>query len=121
MNLDAILASSPINQTAARVVSRRRGIEEPTNMAREEIVALKARLERKQRLLKRVLGITTKAQHKNLVYRMNTGRMMLTERGKNEPRSALEYKLVGEQIQRLNVRLSELRAERRAVAMAERV
>jgi hypothetical protein len=116
MNIDAILTSSPINQTAARVVSRRRGIEEATSMAREELVALKDRLERKQRLLKRVLGITTKAQHKNLLYRMNTGRMMLTERGKREPRSALEYKLVGEQIWRLNERLCEMRAERRAIA-----
>jgi hypothetical protein len=112
MNLDRILTSAPINQTAARVVSRRRGLEEASSMGREEIIEIVARLERKLRLLKLVLGIKTKAQHHNLVWKFNKG--FKTTRFKENPRSVIEYKRVGEEMQRLIRRLAEMKKEAKA-------
>lgn len=117
MNLDRILTSSPVNTTAARVVGRRRGIEDPGSLSREELIEIVNRLERKLRLLKVVLGITTKAQHKNLVWKFNKG--FKSNRFKSDPRAVIEYKRCGEEKQRLSRRLQELRAERRAIAEAE--
>jgi hypothetical protein len=112
VNIDRILASAPVNTTAARVVSRRRGLEEPSAMTRDEILALIERLQRKLRLLKVVLGIKTRAQHKNLVWKFNKG--FKSTRFKADPRSVVEYKRVGEQLQRLCARVSEINAEAKA-------
>lgn len=117
MNIDRILASSPINQTAARVVSSPRTPAPMGELTREELVYLWSRLERKLRLLKQVLKITSKAQHTNLINAIKRGRrnrpgvgmLRLTA----NPRAALEYKRVGEEMQRMQVRISELKAAAR--------
>jgi hypothetical protein len=122
MNLDAILTSAPINQTAARVVSSPRSPVPMGDISREELIHLWSRLERKLRLLKQVLKITSKAQHKNLVHAINSGRrgrpgvgmLRLTA----NPRTALEYKRVGEEMKRMQDRIRELNAEAKAARSA---
>jgi hypothetical protein len=114
MNLDRILTSAPINHTAARVVSSPRNPAPDGDLTREELLYLWSRLQRKHRLLKQVLKITSKAQHKNLIHAINSGRrnrpgvgmLRLTA----NPRSALEYKRVGEEMQRLAERIREMSA-----------
>jgi hypothetical protein len=118
MNIDRILASTPINQTAARVVSSSRNPVPMGDLSREELIYLRSRLERKLRLLKQVLKITSKAQHKNLMHAINSGRrnrpgvgmLRLTA----NPRTALEYKRVGEEMQRMQDRIRELRLRGKA-------
>lgn len=111
MNLDRILTSSPVNQTAARVVSRKRGSVETTgDLTREELTSILDRLQRKLRLLKVVLRIDTKAKHANLTYKARRG--MRTYRGAANPRSVNEYLRVGQEIQRMSRALSEIRAKK---------
>jgi hypothetical protein len=109
---DAVLASAPINGTAASVVAQSRAPASQGDMGPDEIKAIIDRLVRKQRLLKRVLGISSKAQHKNLMYRMNSVRRAVgVTRFQGNPRSAVEYKRLGIEINRLNARVCELRKE----------
>lgn len=118
MDLDRILTSVPVNRSAASVVSWRRVAIPAGELTRDELIALNTRLERKLRLLKQVLRITSKAQHVNLLNAIKSGRrnkpgvgmLRLTA----NPRTALEYKRVGEEMQRMQTRLAELRAEARA-------
>lgn len=113
MNLDRILSSAPVNQTAARVTASSRHPAPVGDLTRAELVFLSQRLERKLRLLKKVLRITSKAQHTNLINAIKSGRrnrpgvgmLRLTA----NPRTALEYKRVGEEMQRMQGRISELR------------
>jgi len=113
VNLDRILTSSPVNKTAARVVSSSRNPMPVGDLSREELVYLSSRLERKLRLLKQVLKITSKAQHANLIYAIKNGRrnrpgvgmLRLTA----NPRAALEYKRVGEEMQRMQSAIRELK------------
>lgn len=113
MNIDRIFTSAPINMTAARVVSSPRTPQPLTDLTREELLYLRSRLERKLRLLKQVLRITSKAQHTNLINAIKSGRrnrpgvgmLRLTA----NPRAALEYKRVGEEMQRMQDRIRELR------------
>jgi hypothetical protein len=115
VNLDRILASAPINKTAARVTGIRRGIAPAGDMTRDELVELMDRLQRKLRLLKVVLRIDTKAKHKNLVYKATHG--MRSYRGKANPRAVDEYIRVGHEIQRMNRTLQAMRAERKGLAV----
>lgn len=88
------------------------------DLTREELVFLSSRLERKLRLLKKVLRITTKAQHINLMYAIRhyrghdkpgTGMLRL---GAN-PRAVFEYKRIGEEMQRMQARIHELKLKRK--------
>jgi hypothetical protein len=121
VNIDRILASAPINQMAARVTSSPRHLVPMGDLSRDELIYLRSRLERKLRLLKQVLKITSKAQHANLINAIKSGRrnrpgvgmLRLTA----NPRSALEYKRVGEEMQRMQDRICQLkRATREATA-----
>lgn len=113
MNIDRILASAPINQSAAKVVSSPRHPAPMGDLSREELIFLRTRLERKLRLLKQVLKITSKAQHTNLINAIKSGRrnrpgvgmLRLTA----NPRAALEYKRIGEEMQRMQQRICELK------------
>lgn len=113
MNIDRILTSAPVNQTAARVVSSPRTPQPLTDLTREELLYLRSRLERKLRLLKQVLRITSKAQHTNLINAIKSGRRNRPGTGMlrltANPRAALEYKRVGEEMQRMQERISELK------------
>lgn len=115
MNLDAILASVPVNKTAARVTGIRRGIAPAGDLSRAEVVELLDRLQRKLRLLKAVLRIDTKAKHKNLIYKATRGQH--SYRGAANPRGVDEYLRVGHEIQRMNRALQVMRAERKGVAV----
>lgn len=120
MNIDRILASAPINQTAARVVSSSRTPVPMGDLTRDELIYLNSRLERKLRLLKQVLRIASKAQHTNLINAIKSGRrnrpgvgmLRLTA----NPRAALEYKRVGEEMQRMQERIRELKCAAKQAA-----
>jgi len=87
-------------------------------MTRNELAALVQRLSRKHRLLKRVLEIKTKRQHKNVTYKALKGiRQYQTEK---EPRSLTEYLRCGKEIQRLTNELSEMRKARQSAAQTAR-
>ena len=120
MNIDRILASAPIDRMAARVVSSSRATATVGDLTREELALLLERLERKQRLLKRVLNITTKTQHKNLMSAMKIGRRNKPAQGlsrlKANKRAAFEYKRVGEDMYRLIERIRELKRSAQGAA-----
>ena len=117
MNLEEILVRSPVNSMARQVTSQKNVSEEDKPISTNEIVLLVTRFSRKQRLLKLVLGIKTKAQHKNTIYRFNAGFKQF--RASKEPRAMAEYVICGREIQRLNYELSEMRRARRFVAELE--
>ena len=117
MNLDAIFVRSPINRLAATVTSQRRVAVQDEPLSREELAYIVQRLTRKLRLLKEVLGIKSKAQHRNLVWKTNKG--IRNYRAEKEPRAVIEYKRVGEEIQRMNAELAILRKCRQAAAKQE--
>lgn len=118
MDLDAILAAEPINGTARRVTSQRGAATEDTPLSREELVELVNRLQRKHRLLRRVLGIKNNSQHQNTLYKARHG--IRQYRAAKEPRSLTEYVRCGQEMQRLIQELAELRKVRRFVAEAQR-
>lgn len=117
MNLHSILTSSPIDSAARRVTSQAGCATDAALLSREELAALVQRLSRKQRLLKLVLGITNKRQHKNTVYKAGKGLKQF--RAAKEPRALTEYRLCGREIARLNDELANLRRLRQMVANAE--
>ncbi len=116
MDLHAILVRAPVNRLAASVVSQRRVAAADTPLSREELAYLLDRLGRKQRLLKMVLGIKTKAQHTNLRYKHS--RRLPQFRQQQEPRAFTEYIRVGNDMQRLSRELAALRQARRIAALA---
>lgn len=112
---DAVLASRPVNSTARSVIGQRRCAEASEDMGRQELIELVNRLSRKQRLLKLVLGVKSKAQHANLIAALKGKHYGSGEfRAYGNPRAAVEYKRVGEEMQRLNRRISELNWEHKA-------
>mgnify|MGYP003442244262 FL=1 len=110
--LESVLACAHLNSTAASVVSQKGGSSNDAPMSREEIIALMSRLLRKQRLLKRVLRIDTKAKHKNLMWKLN--RNLDSYRFSENPRAVIEYALLGRQCQILNAELNKMRLERKS-------
>jgi hypothetical protein len=106
LDLHAILIRAPVNRLAARVVSQRDLGLDSYELQREEICCLIDRLRRKHKLLKHVLKIKTKAQHKNLMYKHSKG--LKQYRKQNEPRAFSEYLIVGREIQRLCRALQEM-------------
>lgn len=116
--LEAVLTLSPLNKTAAVVVSQN-GCSDDSSLSRQEIIEIKDRLERKSRLLKRVLSITNKAQHVNLVYKFNKG--YFVRRFKQNPRAVVEYIHVGREIQRMYVELRQHKVEHKAAKKAARL
>ena len=109
-----VMSASPINRQAAMVTSQSGCDENDKPLTKLEIVHLVDRLKRKHRLLKMVLGIKTKAQHRNLMYKYN--KRLPQYRQRDEPRAFTEYIRVGRDIQRLVIELTELKTIRRFVA-----
>lgn len=112
-----VLNGEPINRQARVVTSQRHVATVDTPLTREELAAITNRLQRKQRLLKLVLGIKTKAQHVNTLYKFN--KKIPQFRFKTEPRALVEYVRVGQEIQRINTELAALRLVRQFVAQAQ--
>jgi hypothetical protein len=117
MDLHAILTSTPIDRVARRAVSQLGAAVGDTPLTRTELVALVNRINRKQRLLKVVLGIKTRAQHTNAAYKASKG--IKQYRAAKEPRAMTEYLRCGREVYRLTNELAELRKLRRFVAEAE--
>jgi hypothetical protein len=111
-----VMNSTPIDMRARIVTSQRRCVEVEASIDKEEIVLLVERLMRKIRLLKVVLSIENKRQHKNVIARFNAG---TSKRSKIRPRRAVaEYVRIGLAIQNLNVRLQEIKKERKLMNIA---
>jgi len=107
MDLHAIFIRSPINRLSAGVVSQRGAAEEDSPLTREELAYIVQRLSRKQRLLKRVLGIANRSQHKNMMWKAN--KRFAQYRVAREPRAFQEYRRIGREMQRLNAELSAVK------------
>lgn len=116
MDFHAIVVRSPINRTAASVVSQKNASTFDSPLSRAELIYLIERLNRKQRLLKFVLGIKNKSQHKNVKYR--TKRAIPQRRQKAEPRALTEYMRNGQHIQLLVKELAEWEKRRKAIHAA---
>lgn len=113
--IDEILLRSPINRMA-RVVTSQAGCQDADSpLTREDLVAIKDRLERKHRLLKHVLGIKTKAQHANARYKARKRLQQFRQRA--EPRAFQEYIRVGDELLRVVGELTVLRRLRQVGAM----
>lgn len=112
MDLYAILLRAPVNRLAAAVTSQRRVSREETPLSIDELRYLLERCGRKQRLLKFVLRIENRAQHKNLCWKHNKG--LRQYRADQEPRAFVEYRILGKQMAQLNVALSEAKKDRQA-------
>lgn len=110
MDLHALLVRAPVNRLAASVVSSRRQAGADAPLSREELAYLIERLTRKHRLLKAVLGIRTKRQHANLMYKHAKGIPQF--RRAKEPRAFVEYVAIGQNIQRLVQQAAELKRSR---------
>ena len=111
MDFHSIFIRSPVNKTAMKVVSQRGAAESDKPLDRHELAHIVERLSRKQRLLKRVLNIGNKSQHRNAIYKSNKG--FKNYRLDKEPRAFVEYKRIGLQIQHLNTELSAMRKLRK--------
>lgn len=107
MDLHAIFIRAPINRLVAGVVSQRGASAEDTPLTREELAYIVQRLSRKQRLLKRVLGIANRSQHKNMMWKAN--KRFTQYRVAREPRAFQEYRRIGQEMQRLNAELSAVK------------
>jgi len=101
-----VMNNSPINRQAAIVASQKNCVEQDFDISRQELIYLTERLERKHKLLKNVLQIKTKAQHKNFMYKYN--KRIPQFRMEKEPRAFVEYVRVGQNIQKLIEELAQL-------------
>ena len=114
MNIQEIMVRSPVDRMAALVTSQINIPEQDADLRSIEIIELLARLRVRQSALKLVLGINTKAQHRNAVYKFNCGFKCF--RREKYPREMAEYLRAGEAMQILNAELSERRKARRFVS-----
>lgn len=106
-----VLNGTPIDRKSRIVTSQARCVEAETSIDRDELALLVQRLDRKRRLLKYVLKIDNKRQHKNVIQRFNNG-----WHGRSSfrpPRIVAEYVRLGRSTEILNVRLHQLRTERK--------
>ena len=110
-------AMRPINGRAAGAVSQH-GCATETDLSKSELLEIVVRLQRKSRLLKAVLNITNRAQHKNLMWKSNKG--FKSDRFKADPRSVVEYRRVGLEIQRLNQAVKAINDKAKAERLAAR-
>jgi hypothetical protein len=110
----AVLRSAPINADARKAVRQGNCSYSDTELTRAELTEIMSRLQRKLGLLKLVLSIDNKAKHSNLIAaikgkRYGSGKF----RARQNPRSAIEYVRVGQEIQRMNRALQELKCRER--------
>lgn len=107
----ALLVRSPVDRITRAVTDQRAVARHDRPLTRDELLEILNRCERKQRLLKRVLRIETKTQHKNLVHRWQLG--VRQSRVEREPRAALEYVRLGNMMQRYIEEIAQLNAQQR--------
>jgi hypothetical protein len=109
--LNRIFTSTPINKTARAVTSQKHCVAVELPIEREEICTILERMRRKQRLLKLVLQVSNKSQHRNLLARFKAGRVS----NFRPSRAISEYSRNGEAMQILNKRLSDMKADKTLV------
>ena len=114
-SISEILTRSPVNGNAYRVTSQRGCATVETDIGKGEIIELADRLIRKMRLMKTVLGITSKVQHKNFTKRFNKGRLNIRQ-GQTQ-RLIDEYIRVGLSIHNLNNEMAVCNAAKKFVHM----
>lgn len=114
MNLFDIFIRSPINRQTYLVTSQKNTVEVEASLSRDQLVYLVSILKKKHVRLKKILQITSDAQHHNLMYRINKGTLTASRFIEN-PRISLECKRLGIQINRLNTELAAIRKHRKMV------
>ena len=115
--LMAVFVRSPIDRMARTVTSQAHVSTKDAGLSREDLVFILQRMLRKHRLLKQMLGITTKSQLCNTRWLYNRG--LRHKRFKRSPRSFLEFMRLGDAIQRVHDELAHLRRVRQLIALAE--
>ena len=110
------LNSRPINRQAARAACQSACEDERGFLTRQELTRILERIQRKHRLLKRVLGITKKTQHTNTLNAFK--RRLPNHRVQQEPRAFAEYLRCGKEINRLSIELALDRKCRQLAAQA---
>lgn len=108
MSFSKLAGRVPIDRLAMRVSSQK-GCVDDIGVSIQDIKILLARLERKMRLMKHVLGVNTRSQHKNLMYRFNKNGNPNAKHG--QKRIFLEYKRVGENMHLLMFTAKALKSE----------
>ena len=89
-----IYVRTPINGTTARAISF--SYAEETEITTDDIKYILKRLQRKRKLLNTAIGITTKAQKRNLRYKISKGQ--ITVRGRYNSRGVDEWVRNGDAI-----------------------
>lgn len=89
-----VLNSAPVDRIAARVTSQAGCAQEYVDLTHAEAMAVIVRLQRKHRLLKAILRVENKRQHKNLIARHKMG----LQSNYRPPRAIAEYLRVGQNI-----------------------
>lgn len=110
----SLLVRSPIDRITRLVTGQRAVAKQDRALTREELLEILDRCSRKQRLLKRVLQIDNKRQHKNFVQKWNIGVRQF--RVEQEPRAALEYVRLGQMMLRYLEELTQLKAQQKLEA-----
>jgi hypothetical protein len=113
LNFNDLFAMTPVNRTAARVISQR-GVTGDEPLSKQDLVQISNRLLRKQRLLRLVLGITKASQDLN--FKKKARRGIPTNRGLRNPRAADEYLRICPVTQTIQIELARLNAERKQKA-----
>ena len=112
-NFSDLLSATPIDRNAAIVTGQAGCTDGLEQLPERDLMAMKDRMERKHRLLKHVLGIRSKTQHKNLMHKWNKGLPQFRQR---HSRAFVEYVCLGRQIQDVTRELSVARRARQFVA-----
>ena len=115
LNFYDVFVRSPVGGAAQNLLSGRRHIEK--DIDNEELNYLVTRLQRKRKLLNNALHITSKAQKKNLLYKINKG--VRTYRSSALPRMVDEWVRNGKSIEILNKEFARRKDERRNLAGIE--
>ena len=104
MNFKDLFAMSPVNKSAARVISQR-GVTEDAPLTKQDLAEISDRLLRKQRLLRLTLGIKNISQDRNM---KRKARLHIpTARGAKNPRAMDEYIRIGPITQTIQKELAE--------------
>ncbi|RTL33742.1 MAG: hypothetical protein EKK53_27675 [Burkholderiales bacterium] len=110
----SLLVRSPIDRITRLVTGQRAVAEHDRPLTRDELLEILDRCARKQRLLKRVLRIDNKRQHAGFKYKRNIGVRQF--RVEQEPRAALEYGRLGQQMLRYMEELAQIKAQQKLEA-----
>jgi hypothetical protein len=110
-----VLSAHPVNRQAAIAVSQTGCEDERGFLTRTELLHLLFRIRRKHRLLKRVLGITKRRQHNNMMRAFAERRPHY--KVQSEPRAFAEYMRCGVEIARLSQELATDRKCRQLAAV----